>query len=119
MFSMKGVLAVAGDAVDEDRLMEIALETGAEDVSPPDPDYEITCVPEDFNGLKAAIEEAEIPIQSADVTLIAAAPVTPGLEEARKVMKLMEALDDHDDITSVSTNCDIPDEVLAGITEGG
>lgn len=116
MFTMKGVLAVSGNAVDEDRLMEVALEAGAEDVSPPDPDYEITCAPDDFNKLKAALEAAEIPIQSADVTLIANTPVTPDLEEARKVMKLMEALDDHDDITSVSTNCNIPDELMAELS---
>jgi YebC/PmpR family DNA-binding regulatory protein len=117
MFSMKGVLGIAGSAVEEDRLMEIALENGAEDVSSPDPDFEVTCGPDEFAALKAAIEEAEIPIQSGDVAMVAANPVTPDLEDARKVLKLMDALDEHDDVTSVSTNCDLPPQLMAELSQ--
>ena len=117
MFSLKGVLSVPGDAVDEEQLMEIGLENGAEDVSSPDPDYEVTCGPEEFAALKAAIEAAEIPIQSGDVAMIASNPVTPDLEHAHKVLKLMEALDEHDDVTSVSTNCDLPPEIMAELSQ--
>ena len=116
MFNTKGVLAISADAVDEDKLMEIALENGAEDVSAADPDYEVICAPEDFARLKAALEAAEIPIQSGDVTMVASNSVTPDLEATRKVIRLMEALDEHDDVTSVSTNCDIPDELMAELS---
>ena len=119
MFSSKGVFAIGTTAADEDRVMEVALEHGAEDVATSASVYEVTCPPEAFSDLKAALEEAEIPVESADVTMVAANQVTPDAETARRVLKLLDALDEHDDITNVSSNCDIPDEVLAGIAEGG
>ncbi|MHC4063332.1 MAG: YebC/PmpR family DNA-binding transcriptional regulator [Planctomycetota bacterium] len=113
MFNAKGVFAIPRVGIDEDRVMEVALENGADDVATSAEVYEVTCPPEAFGALKAAFEQAEIPVQSADVTSLAANMVTPDLETARKVMRLMEALDEHDDITSVSSNCDIPDELMA------
>lgn len=113
MFSSKGIFAIPVEGTDEDRVMEIALENGAEDVAASVSVYEVTCPPEAFGELKAAFEQGEIPIQSADVTMVAASNVTPDLETARKVMRLLDALDEHDDITSVSANCDIPDQLLA------
>jgi YebC/PmpR family DNA-binding regulatory protein len=118
MFQSKGVLNVATDAVDEEKLMEIALENGAEDVATSALLYEVTCPPDAFEGLKTALEEAEIAVQSAEVTMVADATVTPTAEDARKVMKLMDALDEHEDVQNVSSNCDIPDDVLAEIAEG-
>jgi YebC/PmpR family DNA-binding regulatory protein len=113
MFSSKGVFAVPTQGTDEDQVMEIALENGADDVSTSTEVHEVTCEPEAFSALKNAFDQAGIPIQSADVTMVAANNVTPNLDTARKVMKLMDALDEHDDVTSVSANCEIPDELMA------
>ena len=118
MFGSKGIFAIPVGGTDEDRVMEIALENGADDVAASVSVYEVTCPPEAFGDLKAAFEQAEIPIQSADVTMVAASNVTPDLDTARKVMRLMDALDEHDDITSVSANCDIPDELMAELGDG-
>ncbi len=62
------------------------------------------------------LEAAEIAIQSGDVAMVAQNPVRPGLEQARKVLRLMEALDEHDDVTSVSSNCDLPEELMAELS---
>ncbi len=116
MFHLKGVLSVPKSAVDEDTLMAIALENGADDVASGGETYEVECGPEEFTGLKAALEAAEIAIQSGDVAMVAQNPVRPGLEQARKVLRLMEALDEHDDVTSVSSNCDLPEELMAELS---
>jgi transcriptional/translational regulatory protein YebC/TACO1 len=99
--------------------MEIALEHGAEDVATSAGVHEVTCLPEAFSDLKAAFEEAEIPVQSADVTMVASTHMTPDAETARKIVKLMDALDEHDDVNTVSSNCDIPDEILAELAAEG
>jgi len=118
MFAAQGIFAIPTEGIDEERVMEIALENGADDVASSATLHEVTCAPEAFGGLKAAFEAAEVRVGSADVTMVAANNVTPDLETARKVMRLMDALDEHDDITSVSSNCDIPDELLAELSVG-
>ncbi len=115
MFTTKGTFTIATAEVEEDRVMEVALEHGAEDVINSGEVYEVTCPAEAFSELRAAFDEAGIAVQSSDLTKVAANHVTPDVETARKILKLMDALDEHDDITSVSSNCEIPDEVLAEI----
>ncbi len=117
MFSQKGVFTLGADAVTEDRLMEVALENGAEDVSSSASLHEVTCAPEDYETLKAALEAASIPIESSDVTGIAANTVTLDIDAAKKVLRLIEALEDQDDVESVSSNFDISDEVMAQLSE--
>jgi len=113
MFAQKGVIVVSAGAVGEDRLMEIAIEAGAEDVSTSEICFEVTTTPDAFLSVKAAIEAAGIAIESSEVTMVAANTVTVDLENARKVMRLLDALEDHDDAQNVSSNVDIPDEVAA------
>ncbi len=113
MFSQKGVFAINADDVSEDRLMEVALENAAEDVSSSATVHEVTSAPEDYETLKSALEAANIPIQSSDIAGIAANNITLDLASARKVLKLVESLEDQDDVESVSANFDIPDEVIA------
>jgi transcriptional/translational regulatory protein YebC/TACO1 len=96
--------------------MAVALENGADDVTSSSMVHEVTCAPDRFHHLKAAFEAAGIPIQSGDVTMVASNQVTLDLENARKVLKLMESLEDHDDVNSVSSNFDIPDDVMARLT---
>jgi YebC/PmpR family DNA-binding regulatory protein len=112
MFSQKGVFAVSTEHVSEERLLEVALEAGADDVQSSEMVHEITCAPEAYQSIKAALEAAEIPIESSDVTNVAGTTISLDLSSARKVLKLVEDLEEHDDIESVSSNFDIPDDVL-------
>ena len=117
MFASKGVIVVSPENVDEDKVMEAALEAGAEDVSVSAVCYEITCDPDDFLGVKEAVANAGIPIQSAEVTMVASNTITVNLENAKKVMRLLDALEEHDDAQTVSSNVDIPDQLVAQLEE--
>ena len=113
MFQQKGVIVVAREDADEDQLMEIAIESGADDVTTSESIYEVICAPSAFEGVRDAIREAEITIQSSDLSMIAENNVVLDIDAARKVLNLVEALEEHDDVQSVSSNFDIPDDVLA------
>ena len=117
MFTQKGVFAINAESVGEEQLMEIALDNGADDVTSSAHVHQVTCPPEAYEGLKAALEAAGIELQSADITNIAADSVVLDLEGARKVLRLVEALEDHDDVESVSSNFDIPDDVVAELSK--
>ena len=119
IFSAKGVILVAGDAVTEDKLMEIALENGAEDVASSPMVHEITCDPDAFLSLKEAIEAADVAITSAEVTMVASNSVHADFDTAKKVFRLIEGLEDHDDVQSVSSNIDLSDEVAAQLESAG
>ena len=116
MFHKKGVITVATSSIGEDDLMELALGAGAEDMTNVGEVYEITCDPSGYEQLKKALEEKGIPIQSADISMVPTTMVpiaTP--EAARKVINLMEAFDDHDDVQNAYANFDIPEEVMAKV----
>ena len=115
MFEKKGVLSVSIGDVDEDKLLEIVLEAGAEDLRAFDDIYEITCEPSAFSTVRGALEKDGITTQTAEVANIAKQNVTPSLTDAGKAMKLMEELEEHDDVQGVSANFDIPQELLAEI----
>ena len=119
IFSSKGVILIDASATTEDALMEIALENGAEDVSASGSIFEVTCDPDAFLTVKDAIAAANIAIQSAEVSMIASNNINVDYDDARKVMRLLDALDDHDDVQSVSSNMDISDEVAAQIDQDG
>ena len=112
MFEKKGYIVTEKEAVDEDMLMEVAIEAGAEDVREDGPNFEIITEPGDFEQVKEAVNTASIPYIVAEVTMLPQS--TTGLEgkEAEKMVKLMEMLDDCDDVQKVYTNADIPDEVM-------
>ena len=116
MFSPKGVFTIKADSVTEDRLMEVALENGAEDVSSSATVHEVICAPEQYEALRSSLQEAEIEIESSDVTNMASTTVSLDLESARKVLRLIENLEDQDDVESVSANFDIPDDVMEHLT---
>ena len=113
MFRQRGVIVVNREDAEEDQLIEIALENGAEDVTTSERIYEVTCDPSSFERVRDAIRQAEITIQSSDLTMIAENNVVLDLAGARKVLDLVEALEEHDDVQSVASNFDIPDDVLA------
>ena len=113
IFSAKGVILIESGAVSEDALMELALESGAEDVAAEGSVFEVTCEPDAFLAVKQAIEDAGIAIVSSEVSMVASNSVQLGYADAKKVMRLLDALDDHDDVQSVASNMDISDEVAA------
>lgn len=113
MFQTRGVIIVATDKATEEQIMEIALEAGADDVQSSDQAYEITCSPEAFQEVKDAIAAAEIETASADLSMVADNEVELDLAGARKVMRLVDALEDNDDVDAVYSNSNIPDDVMA------
>ncbi len=112
MFHQRGVILVDAEHATEDRIMEIALEAGADDVNTSDQLHEITCAPEAFETGRDAVKEAGIELQSADLSMVADTEVTLDLTAARKVMRLIDNLEEHDDVDDVYSNSDIPDDVL-------
>lgn len=114
IFDKKGYILVEKNKVDEDTLIAIALEAGAEDMKndPKEDNYEIITTPETMNKVKAAIEAAGIPISLAEITMLPKSYVNLDEKTAEQMIKLIEILEDHEDIQNVYTNFDIPDEVL-------
>ena len=112
-FSKKGVFVIEVEKATEDQLMEIVLEAGADDLSTSTLAHEILCSPESFETVRQALRDAEIEIQSDDLSMVADNLVTLNLESARKVHRLIEALEDHDDVDAVYSNSDVPDDVIA------
>jgi YebC/PmpR family DNA-binding regulatory protein len=110
MFSKKGYIVVESAAVSEDALMEAALEAGAEDVREDEGNYEVIAAPEDFEEVKAAIEKAGIPAVAAEVTMLPQSTTSLAGKEAEQMVRLMELLEDCDDVQKVYTNADIPEE---------
>ncbi len=117
LFDRKGLFIVACDSVDEEKVMEVAMEAGAEDISISDDNFEIVCDPNVYTLIGDALDSAGIICDSKQVTRIPQTTVDLDVDDARKVLKLMEALDDHDDVQSVSANFNISDEALAVIGE--
>jgi len=111
MFEQKGVFSIEAEKVNEDALMEIALDAGADDIVQEGEFFEITCEPSAFGAVKKSLEEAEIETVSAEIAMIAGNMVSVDVEKARKALSLMESLDDHDDVQKVYSNLDIPDEL--------
>jgi YebC/PmpR family DNA-binding regulatory protein len=114
MFQKKGWIAAAKNAVKEDILMAAALDAGAEDILEDDTEnYEILTAPEDFEAVKKSMEEAGIPLGDAEVTMLPQSYVRLSGKEAEQMVKLMDALDDSDDVQKVYTNADIADDALS------
>jgi len=116
MFERKGVIFVDKTACDEEQLMLVAIEAGAEDVLSEGDAYEIRCAVADFMSVRKKLEEAGIPYSSAELTMIPKTTVSIEDEaEARKTLRLLDALEDYDDVQEVYANFDIPDDVMRAI----
>jgi YebC/PmpR family DNA-binding regulatory protein len=112
MFDKKGYIVIEGSVTDEDTLMEIALEAGAEDVREDDSNYEVITAPEDFEAVKVAIDEKAIPYLDAEVTMLPQTSTSLQGKEAEQMIRLMDMLDDCEDVQKVYTNADIPEELI-------
>ena len=115
MFAKKGLFTVAAGTIDEDTLMEIALEAGADDLQRSDDLYEITCSVEAFSDLKDTLREKEIETQVAELSQIPSSYVSLAEDAARKVLNLLEELEDQEDVQNVSANFDIPEDVMQSL----
>lgn len=110
LFEQKGYILVSGD---EDEVMMVALESGAEDIRPSGEQFEVITAPVDFRTVRAAMEAAGLVIESSDVTQLPSTSVPVDEATAPKVLRLLDALDDVDDVQTVYCNFDISDEVMA------
>ncbi|MDO5582182.1 MAG: YebC/PmpR family DNA-binding transcriptional regulator [Planctomycetia bacterium] len=113
-FDKKGIFTVPADQMEEEKLMEVALECGADDVvADGDDAFEITCAPENFDAVARALESAGIKPIHSDIEMISKEQVEiKDIDTARSVMRLMDVLDEHEDIQKVSTNFTISDEIM-------
>jgi len=112
MFGLKGLILFDQDKVDEERLIEIVLDTGAEDVREREREFEVITDPAQFEDVKRAVQDAGLDYSLAEVTMIPQNTVRLLGKEAEQMLRLMERLEDSDDIQKVYANFDIPDEVM-------
>ena len=117
MFEKKGRITVKTDAKSEDDLMELAIDAGADDMQTVDDHYEITTAVENFETVRKALEEASVPMDTAELTRIPQNTVLLDEKKGKALLKLMDILEDHDDIQKAYSNFDIPDDVMAAIIE--
>jgi YebC/PmpR family DNA-binding regulatory protein len=117
MFQLKGMIRVGKDAADEDNLMEIALEAGAEDMKADGSEFEIVTGPDTFEAVKAALEAKSIPTVSAELTKVPKNTVKVEGETCGKVLRLLEAIDDLDDTQNVYGNFEMSEEDMKKASE--
>ena len=115
MFSSKGQITVPLEAADEDKIAEAALEGGADDYRQSEDVWEITCEPAAFEPLREALAAVGIEPQSAELSMVPSATVTVDAANGKKVLNLVEALEEHDDVQNVYANFEIPDDVMAAL----
>ncbi len=113
LFERKGIISVNAADSDEDTLMSIALDAGAEDLKRAGSTFDITCDPSTFNQVQEAIKKHNLTPLVAEISQLPKAPVDVDKEEAKKVLKLMEALDDHEDAQNVYSSVNITEELAA------
>ena len=111
-FKTKGVIFVSSDKCDEEKLLELALEAGAEDVRDEGDGFEIVCSLSDFEDVRQAVVDAGIEYQSAEIQKIPSDLIKLDGDDARRIIKLMEVLEDLEDVQRVSANFDVPQEIL-------
>ena len=112
MFERRGVITVPGQATDEDRLMELLLDLGVDDIRKEEDVFEVVCEPEALEAAKKALDQAKIATQSAEINMIPQSSVKVEGSQAEALLKLMDDLDDHDDVQKVSSNFDIDIDLM-------
>ena len=110
MFNRKGVITLSSETCDEDEVFNSALEAGAEDVETDDGIIEVYTAPEDFEAVRDALEEAGFKREMAEISMIADQRITLDDEKTRKVLRLIDNLEDNDDVQNVYSNMDLPDD---------
>lgn len=118
MFERKGLFVVPAQHIDEDKLIDIALQAGADDVKSAGKAFEVTCDPANYDAVSKALQDAKIPTDVSEIARISANSVELGVEDARRVLSLVSALEEHEDVQTVTANYNIPDELLEEVTAG-
>jgi YebC/PmpR family DNA-binding regulatory protein len=116
MFARKGVIALERGAVEEDRIIEAALEAGADDVQGEGEAFEVTTSPEAFEAVREALGKLGVKAASGEVALVPQNTVPVRGSEAQQLLRLLEALEDHDDIQSVAANADLDEDEVAKLS---
>lgn len=112
MFDRKGLMTFSAEKYNEDQLLEIGLECGVDDVKTEDETIEVYCAPEDFSEAQKTFEEAEIESESAELTYVAQNMIEVDVPTAKKLMNLIDVLEENEDVQNVSVNADFPDELM-------
>jgi YebC/PmpR family DNA-binding regulatory protein len=116
MFERKGIILVDAEKMSEDDVMTVALEAGAQDMRRVEKAFEITTAPAEMDAVRAALEQHHVPVVQAEVMFVPQSTVRVEGKEAPQVLKLIEALEELDDVQAVYANYDIPDEVIEAIS---
>jgi YebC/PmpR family DNA-binding regulatory protein len=116
MFEKKGLIIVDKEGMDEEKLLDLALESGAEDVKEEEHEFEVLIDPADFDSVKQAFDDAQISYNLAEVSMVPQNTINLEGKKAEQMIKLMDALEDNDDISNVYANFDIPDEVMEAMS---
>jgi len=117
MFTKKGLITVNTANTDEEQLLEIALSAGADDMQVSGDVFEITCEPGAYEELKKTLQEKEIPIEVAEISMVPQSTIDISDEHtAKKIISLMEAFEDHDDVQNTYANFDIPEEIVTQLS---
>jgi len=117
MFNKKGLITVNTANVDEEQLLEIALNAGADDMQNTGEVFEITCDPGAYEELKTTLQEKEIAMEVAEISMVPQSTIDINDDHiAKRIISLMEAFEDHDDVQNTYANFDIPDEIIARIS---
>jgi YebC/PmpR family DNA-binding regulatory protein len=115
-FERKGVFMVRREDAKEDELLDVALEAGAEDLTSDEDFYQIICAPQDFDRVRTGLAEKKVKLESSELSRVPNNTIkVEDLDTAKKVLSLVEDLEDNDDVQNVYTNFDIPDDVLKQI----
>jgi YebC/PmpR family DNA-binding regulatory protein len=115
MFARKGFIALNANQIDEDTLLEIVLEAGGDDIKTESDGYEIVTAPETFEEVRSVLEQKGLTLDVAEVTMLPQNMVPVEGKQAEQVLRLMEALDDQDDVRKAHANFDISEEVMAAL----
>ncbi|HLX60860.1 MAG TPA: YebC/PmpR family DNA-binding transcriptional regulator [Planctomycetota bacterium] len=117
MFKRRGVIAVKSDKIAEDALMELVLNAGADDLSTHGDTYEILTPPENFDAVRKALDAAKLPTEMAELKFIADNETDVDIETGKKVLTLLERLDEHDDVNAVHSSLNMTDELVEAVKE--
>lgn len=113
MFDRKGSIIIDKENIDEEKLMEVALEAGADDVVEEDSTFQVLTAPEDFDTVREELEKAEIEMVEAEISMIPQNTIEVAVEKtAASLMRLIDTLEDNEDVQNVHANFDIPDEIM-------
>jgi YebC/PmpR family DNA-binding regulatory protein len=113
MFDRKGVISFTKEKYTEDALMEAALEAGADDLSDEGETWELRTTLADFNAVRERLEHSGLAMESAELAMVPQTLMPVDVDTGRKIVRLLEALDDNDDVQNVYSNADLPDELMA------